>query len=204
MTAHGTLQAMLWLRGIQFARTLPAAWLIDGGAVPGTRAERSALRHATTRAALAAQLGVPAADIDLSNDAAGRLLASSSSGVAVHASHGTRDGLVIVAMADRRVGADIERIGAGSLPFAALHRAEQLWLHQLPEPERDEAFARLWAAKEAHGKWAGTGLPETDRFATLPVGRPGSFRVAGYAHVDIATHVITWQQRNYALAVATG
>jgi 4'-phosphopantetheinyl transferase len=192
---------MLWLDGFHTADSLPAAWLIATGETPHGRRERSRLRHATTRVVLAAQLGIEPADIELANDASGRLRAVGPGENVLHASHATRDGLVLVAMGEARIGADIERVG-GEIPFGALHRAEQLWLHQLDEADRTIAFARLWAAKEAHGKWAGTGIPETDRHAALPLDG-GQFQVAGFAHVRIVTRLVERNGQSYAMAVAT-
>jgi hypothetical protein len=193
--------SMLWLDRFKRADSLPAAWLIATGHAPVTRPERSALRHATSRAVLAIQLGASPDKIELGNDARGRLLAVGPGGEVLHLSHATRDGMVLVAMGLRRIGADIERCGAGDIPFSALHRAEQLWLHQLPESGRNRAFAQMWAVKEAHGKWAGTGLPETDRHAALP-GPDGRWQVAGSAHVAFATGMVERAGAGYALAVA--
>lgn len=192
---------MLWLDSLTRAESLPAAWLIATTQRPRTRLERSALRHATSRSVLAIQLGAVPEDIGLANDSRGRLLAVGPDGQVQHLSHATRDGLVLVALGAQRVGADIERCGAGDIPFAALHRAEQLWLHQLPGDQRDRAFAQMWAVKEAHGKWTGTGLPETDRHAALP-GPDGRWQVAGSAHVAFATRLIDNDGVGYALAVA--
>ncbi len=73
----------------------------------------------------------------------------------------------------------------GPIPVQALHRAEQLWLAQLREADRAEAFARLWAAKEAtaNGRARGCRRPtpspscRTARAGASPArGRPRSRR----------------------------
>ncbi len=194
---------MRWLDTFTKADSLPAAWLIASGDAPRTRAERSALRHATTRTVLATQLGIFPDEIELANDARGRLLALGPGDAVLHVSHATRDGLVLVAMGDGRVGADVERVGAGAIPFAALHRAEQLWLHQIPQEGQELAFAQLWAVKEAHGKWAGTGLTEAEIHPALPAA-DGSWQIAGSARVTVWTRVATVHGQRYALAIACG
>lgn len=194
---------MLWLDSLTKADSLPAAWLIATGEAHRTRPERTALRHATTRNVLATQLGVPQDQIKLANDAKGRLRAVGPDNAVLHVSHATRDGVVLVAMGHGRIGADIERVGAGAIPFAALHRAEQSWLHQLPETERDPAFAQLWAVKEAHGKRAGTGLIGAEQYPAL-IGHDGGWQITGSAHVAVLTRIVTIGSARYALAVATG
>lgn len=194
---------MLWLDSFTKADSLPAAWLIATGESPRTRPERTLLRHATTQLVLATQLGVLPDEIELANDARGRLLALGPDSAVLHVSHATRDGLVLVAMGQERIGADVERVGTGTIPFAALHRAEQLWLHQLPVDDQELAFARLWAVKEAHGKWAGTGLIDAETHPALP--QPdGGWQIAGSAHVTVRTHLVARGNERYALAVATG
>ena len=194
---------MLWLDGFTKADSLPAAWLIVTGEAPRNRPERSALRHAVTRHVLSAQLGVLPDKIGLTNDPKGRLLAFGPDDRLLHVSHATRDGLVLVAMGRDRIGTDIERVGSGTIPFAALHRAEQLWLHQLPDEQREPAFAQLWAVKEAHGKWAGTGLVDAEIHPALPA-HDGTWQVAGSANLALATKVVTLAGQRYALAVAGG
>ena len=195
------LTGMLWLDSVTKAGSLPAAWLIATGAAPRNRPERSALRHATTRNVLATQLGTAEQDIDLGNDATGRLLAFGPDRSRLHVSHATRDGLVLVAMGEGCIGADIERAGSGEIPFAALHRAEQVWLRQLPDDNRELAFAQLWAVKEAYGKKAGTGLINADKDPALPA-PDGTWQMTGCAQAALATRIVTLAGQRYALAVA--
>ena len=198
---HGP--AMQWFDQIERSASLPAAWLIATDQTPRTRPERSALRHATSAAVLSGHLALPLSGIRLDHEPSGRPRIAAPRDAGLCLSHATRDGMVLVALAEGPVGADIERVGAGPIPYAALHRAEQIWLAQVPEPERDLAFATLWAAKEAHGKWAGTGLPATDRIAVLP-GHDGRWRVAGEDSLSIRTRAIDLGDRRYAAAVAFG
>lgn len=194
---------MIWSDAVQKVEALPAAWVIATEHAPRTQHERSLLRHDTTRAVLATQLGVPAEGIALANDARGRLLARGPEDEVLHVSHGTRDGVVIVAMGRGRIGADIERLGAGPIPFGVLAPTEQQWLQKMPEEERDLAFASLWAVKEAHGKWAGTGLIAADAHPALPE-PDGSWRVTGSLDLLIVVRTVTIGVTRYALAVAGG
>ena len=85
-------------------------------------------------------------------------------------SHGGE--LVICAVSDRPVGADVEPL----LPFErdlaeyAFSPAELQWLESLPDPSL--AFTRLWVRKESYLKCLGTGLSYPLRELTLIPGRP--------------------------------
>jgi phosphopantetheinyl transferase len=197
----GSSWRMLWFDTLRPAEALPAAWLIETGERPRTRPERSALRHDISRAVIASQTGFAVDVVTLAHDAAGALRIRTPSSTGLHASHATRDGLVLTALAGRPVGADIETVGQGPIPLGALHPDEQAWLARLSENERWPAFACLWAAKEAHGKWAGTGLPQTDLHPVLPLG-PDEWRAAGQASPAITTRLVERSGRRYALAVA--
>ncbi|MFE2286511.1 4'-phosphopantetheinyl transferase family protein [Streptomyces sp. NPDC059443] len=70
-------------------------------------------------------------------------------------------GLALVAIAETRVGADVQRIpsaGTAAACLPALHPAEQEELKELREEDRTVAFGRLWTRKEAYLKGLGTGL----------------------------------------------
>ncbi len=159
---------MLWLDDFVKADSLPAVWLIATGEAPATRPERSRLRHGVTRRIIAAQTGMAAGQVALSHDRAGRLLPFRCGDGVIHACHATRTGFVAVALAHEGVGVDVECVSDGPIPMLALHLDEQAWLRSLPENGRARAFAQLWAAKEAHGKWLGAGVPQPDAFAVLP------------------------------------
>jgi phosphopantetheinyl transferase len=193
---------MLWLDRPIRAETLPCVWLIATGAAPRTRPERSALRHGVSREVIALQAGAPASEIDIVNEPSGRPVIRAKTLAGLHLSHATRGGVVAVGLARTRIGVDIEAVGAGPIPAQALHRAEQLWLAQLAPARRAASFAQLWAAKEAYGKWAGTGLPETDAIALLPDG-DGAWRVTGAASAAITTRLVEIGGQPFAAAVAT-
>ncbi|MER5779893.1 4'-phosphopantetheinyl transferase superfamily protein [Streptomyces sp. NPDC002039] len=70
-------------------------------------------------------------------------------------------GLALVAVAETRVGADVQRIpsaGTAEACLPALHPVEREELERLPEDRRTAAFGRLWTRKEAYLKGIGTGL----------------------------------------------
>ncbi|MFF8280733.1 4'-phosphopantetheinyl transferase family protein [Streptomyces lateritius] len=70
-------------------------------------------------------------------------------------------GLALVAVAESRIGADVQRLPSTETAEAclpALHPAEREELGRLPVPERTVAFGRLWTRKEAYLKGLGTGL----------------------------------------------
>lgn len=192
---------MQWIDGIARAESLPAVWIVPTEATPRSRPERSALRGGVSRRIAALQLGLRAEQIVIAHDSAGRPLLPDPSCGGLCLSHATRGGIVAVALAESAIGVDIEAIGAGPVPLQALHRAEQLWLAQIAEAGREARFAELWAAKEAYGKWAGTGLPETDAFALLPDPVLG-WKVAGAPQARIETRRLSLSRAGFAAAVA--
>ncbi len=190
-----------WLDGFSRAEGLPAVWLIATGQTPRTRPERSALRAAASCRIASIQFGVDAEAVALRHDPAGRPSLTLEGVAAPQLSHATRAGFVAVALADGSVGVDVEEVGAGPIPMQALHRAEQLWLAQLAEADRECAFAQLWAAKEAFGKWLGVGLSAPDSHAILP-GRDGAWASACGADAAIAVRLVERAGRRLAVAVA--
>jgi len=68
--------------------------------------------------------------------------------------------MVIVAVAGRPVGVDVERDAAGCVCSlaGALHPADAAWLAGLGEPERHEAIITCWVRAEAALKCTGQGI----------------------------------------------
>ena len=111
---------------------------------------------------LAAVLDLPAATIELHRDALGRpRLAGALQGFDVSWSH-SGDGLLIALGENVDVGVDLERARprprALELAQRFFHATEHDWLRGLAEPDRNEAFLRLWCAKEAVLKAHGRGI----------------------------------------------
>jgi 4'-phosphopantetheinyl transferase len=111
---------------------------------------------------LAASLGVPPAAIVLRRDAFGRPRLEGALGAFdVSWSH-SGEGLLIAVGEGIDVGVDLERARlrprAIELAERFFHPAEHAWLRDLPEPDRNEAFLRLWCAKEAIVKGHGRGI----------------------------------------------
>jgi 4'-phosphopantetheinyl transferase len=194
---------MLWLDAPEPAPSLPAVWLVASGRDARTRPERSALRHEISRGVIALQTGVAPIDILIQHEPSGQPVIRAERLAGLHLSHATRAGVVAVGLAETRIGVDVEEIGSGPIPLQALHRAEQLWLNQIEPAGREEAFARLWAVKEAYGKWAGVGLGEPDRFAALPAA-DGGWQVAGVPPATVLTHIFEARGKRFAAAVALG
>jgi 4'-phosphopantetheinyl transferase len=80
--------------------------------------------------------------------------------------------MVIVAVAGRPVGVDVERDAAGCVCSlaGALHPADAAWLAGLDEPERHEAIITCWVRAEAVLKCTGQGI--SHGLGGFPV-RPG-------------------------------
>ncbi|WP_089342359.1 4'-phosphopantetheinyl transferase superfamily protein [Burkholderia singularis] len=129
-----------------------------------------ALRHAATRAVLrmliGAALEIPAASLRFMVDAHGRpRLAPEHAKLAptldFNVSHSGEHALIGWSRT-ARVGVDIEAQREGidwwSLSRAVFAPADEAALAALPEAEREAAFYRVWAAKEALLKALGTGI----------------------------------------------
>jgi len=114
------------------------------------------------RAWLADELGLAPADIPLSRDERGRpRLGGALRDCDVSWSH-SGEGLLMALGRDVDLGVDLERARprprALELAHRFFHAAEHAWLRDLPEPDRNEAFLRLWCAKEAVVKAHGRGI----------------------------------------------
>ncbi|MGV9693201.1 4'-phosphopantetheinyl transferase family protein [Streptomyces sp. NPDC003444] len=91
----------------------------------------------------------------------GPVAAGAVPGGAVHFSLSHSGGLVLVGVAARPVGVDVQalpRAATVEVCAAALHPAERAELAALTGVGRRELFARLWVRKEAYLKALGTGL----------------------------------------------
>lgn len=133
-----------------------AAGMLSGG--DRWRASRGLLREI-----LARYVGGDPAAIAFSRRAGGKL-ALAGPGAAAPAFNLSHSGaLLLVAVGrDRRVGIDVERIRAAStgelVGARYLAAAERAALAELPADRRPEAFAAVWARKEAFLKATGAGI----------------------------------------------
>lgn len=170
---------MIWLTSPDaIAPHLPAAWLIATGEAPANLVARSALRRGTARTILSRQLRVPAAEIGIAHDANGRPLLEAPGHAGLHISLATRGGFVAIALAQRPVGIDVERVDpALALPLGALHPRERTALLALPAATRALDFARLWSAKEAYVKALGLGFVRAPESFCVILGEDESLAV---------------------------
>jgi 4'-phosphopantetheinyl transferase len=111
---------------------------------------------------LGAELALAPEAIPLGRDERGRpRLGGALQGFDVSWSH-SGEGLLVALGEGVDVGADLEqarpRPRALELAERFFHTAEYAWLRGLPEPDRNEAFLRLWCAKEAVVKAHGRGI----------------------------------------------
>ncbi len=115
-----------------------------------------ALRRRLARALAAAVSGMPAGRFAITATASG---APALAGGPFRISFTTRAPLSAVALAPRAIGIDIEQIvPAEGIPWNMLRADETASLKALPQGEQGEAFAQLWAAKEAYAKALGLGF----------------------------------------------
>ena len=134
--------------------------------------------HVLARIAVAERLQIDRRDVTLGATCArcggphGQpvLLAPRESGLRVSLAHAADR--VVVAVAARPVGVDVEPLGSASLDVApvALSVAEHAHLARLPADERTEVLTRWWVRKEAAVKASGHGLAIDLR--TVEVGDP--------------------------------
>jgi 4'-phosphopantetheinyl transferase len=124
--------------------------------------QRGVAAEPLVRAWLATLLQVPPGSVVLHRDAHGRpRLDGPLAGFDVSWSH-SGEGLLVAVGEGVDVGVDLERARprprALELAHRFFHAREHQWLRELPEPERYEAFLRLWCAKEAVLKAHGRGI----------------------------------------------
>jgi phosphopantetheine--protein transferase-like protein len=135
-------------------------------------------------------------EIAIANEPSGRPVVRTSTGRNLRVSIAHK-GNVAVAMAceQRPVGIDIERIETRGESFAELSFTEDE-LRLVKDEPRDEAWTRLWSAKEAAAKACGTGLVGSP--VRFPVrDRVGERLLVGDAWVTTKRHgdfIIGWTQ----------
>jgi phosphopantetheine--protein transferase-like protein len=137
-----------------------AAWR-DLPGPPGRRYEWLAARTAAKEAA-AALTGRHPREIAIDHDAAGRPVTGAPVQLSLTHAAGVAAALV---GPDAGVGLDVEPLARFSevLEAAALTTEERALLASAPPAAADEWVLRLWCAKEAAAKAAGTGLAGTPR-----------------------------------------
>jgi phosphopantetheinyl transferase len=130
-------------------------------AAGGRRYEWLAARTAAKEAA-SALTGRHPVDIAIDNDSAGRPVAAAPVHLSLTHAAGVAAALV---SPDAAVGLDVEPLSRFSevLEAAALTSEERALLASAPPAAADEWVLRLWCAKEAAAKAAGTGLAGTPR-----------------------------------------
>ncbi|MEW1639624.1 4'-phosphopantetheinyl transferase superfamily protein [Streptomyces sp. NPDC093801] len=108
---------------------------------------------------------------------------------APHFSLSHTGGLVLIGVAGRPVGVDVEALPAphrATTVAEALHPAEQRAIHAAQPALRPAVFARLWARKEAYLKGLGTGVgrnPNLDYLGDPGIGAPA--RPSGWTVRDV-------------------
>ncbi|MFK0252775.1 4'-phosphopantetheinyl transferase family protein [Streptomyces sp. NPDC090445] len=121
-------------------------------------------------------------------------------GSAIHFSLSHTGGLALIALADRPVGVDIERIpdpDTAERLASELHPRERRELATLPAGSRPAAVARIWVRKEAHSKGLGLGLARALDLDYVGAGPPP--RLAEWQLHDLAAPA----GNRAALALAT-
>jgi phosphopantetheinyl transferase len=192
---------MIWLTDPTIrAQALPAAWLVETAMRPTSLLERSSLRRSIAAQVIATQFGLEVGRISITHNPLGRPCIAGMPDTRV--SYATREGLVLVALGDGRVGADVEIIEPlADIPWNVLHTQERDYLSCLTGMARCEAFYRLWTAKEAALKAIGMGLMrEPSSFAMRFTGDEA--RCADIPGFVIETRITMSAARSFACAVA--
>lgn len=165
------------------------------------RAQARAVLHGV----LARVLGVPADQVVVDREPCvgcggphGRPVLAGGHGD-VHFSLSSGGGLVLVAVADVRVGVDVEAVpdaARARAVAAVLHPRERARLALVPEADHPAALARAWVRTEAYLKGLGTGLQRDPGADDLddPAGDPPGWTlhdvlVGPSARAAVALHV---------------
>jgi phosphopantetheinyl transferase len=133
-------------------------------------------------------------EVTVANEASGRPVVDAPHGRDLRISIAHKDDVAVaVACEGRAVGIDVERVEPRADSFAELAFTPEELRFVEGEP-RDESWTRLWSAKEAAAKAAGTGLGGAPH--RFPVrARAGSRLLVGETWVDTKRHgdfVIAW------------
>lgn len=119
---------------------------------------RIVLRHV-----LAGYHGTAAADIPLAREAGGRPFVQGADRLFFSLSHSA--GTALIAVADVRVGVDVERVRtvtrAAEIAGRIMHPETVALLQSLPQSQFESAFLDAWTQREAHVKAVGGGLFRT-------------------------------------------
>jgi 4'-phosphopantetheinyl transferase len=119
---------------------------------------RIVLRHV-----LAGYHGGAAADVPLAREAGGRPFVQDAEGLFFSLSHS--GGVALIAVADVRVGIDVERVRpvprAAGIARRVMHPETVAVLESLPQAQLEAAFLDAWTQREAHVKALGGGLFRT-------------------------------------------
>jgi 4'-phosphopantetheinyl transferase len=160
------------------------------------------------RRLLANCLGLPAREVPISYNGAGKpLLADSAAGLHFNVTH--TDGLALIALSRRAVGIDVERVRRVENPeglvgrfFSAAERAAYLGL---AEQLRPAGFFRGWTSKEAVIKAAGLSVAYLDEFdVELNPARPAAVLAARHPELRAGVWgLAAWEAATgFAAAVA--
>ena len=150
----------------------------EGARARGYRSAADARRFAAGRGwlrrVLAGELGCLPAGVPLV-DGPGKPCLAAGAGPRFNLSHA--GDLVVIAVAPREVGVDVEVVAAGlasleAIPVACT-RSEAAALDRLDPSDRAAAFLRLWTAKEAYLKGRGVGLAVAPDRVEVGVEEPG-------------------------------
>ncbi|GAA3647655.1 4'-phosphopantetheinyl transferase family protein [Streptomyces fenghuangensis] len=164
--------------------------------------DRYRVAHTALRLELAAVLGTEPAAVPLTREpcplCGGPHGRPAVPGNPVHFSLSHAGDVVLIALDDAPVGADVEAYptaAAVAETVSALHPRERAEIGRLAPADRPAAFARCWTRKEAYLKGTGTGLgesPDTTYVGSLAT--PAA--VPGWELTDVAV------PGGYAAAVA--
>jgi 4'-phosphopantetheinyl transferase len=77
--------------------------------------------------------------------------------------------MVMCALHDSPVGADIERIKPYTGAVARRIMSDEEWEYYLSSKDKGAVFFKIWTIKEAYLKYSGSGLSALDRITVLPL-----------------------------------
>ncbi|HEX2167986.1 MAG TPA: 4'-phosphopantetheinyl transferase superfamily protein [Longimicrobiales bacterium] len=124
---------------------------------------RFILSRIVLRDILAGYQGVDAADVLLAREAGGRPFVEGAERLYFSLSHS--GDVAVIAVADVRIGVDVERVRpiarAAEIAHRIMHPETVALLQSLPQAQFERAFLDAWTQREAHVKAVGGGLFRT-------------------------------------------
>ncbi|HEY8384314.1 MAG TPA: 4'-phosphopantetheinyl transferase superfamily protein [Microvirga sp.] len=152
-------------------------------------------RHALLHAMVVKAVNRTAADVEIVHGRDRPPSVARPIGSGLYLSSASRDGFTALAVADRRVGVDVEIAAPEApIPRTVLHPIEAAALDELHGLEQARAFARVWSLKGAYLKALGLGLKrEPSSFVVQSTGEDRAVITDPFSRETVAEAATQWR-----------